>query len=101
VLAHDGVAKGYVATNTEAVYSVFSRGNTAYRFTSAKQSDNVRILVRFYSPGGKKLYSSYWDTGDKTITGGFGTEDEGEHKLVIQGYGGGVGTYNIKLEEVK
>ncbi|MBE3868269.1 hypothetical protein HJ160_03805 [Vibrio parahaemolyticus] len=101
VLAHGGVAKGHVATNTEAVYSVFSRGNTAYRFTSAKQSDDVRILVSFYSPGGKKLYSSHWYTGNKTITGGFGTVDEGEHKLVIQGYGGGVGTYNIKLEEVK
>ena len=101
VLAHGGVAKGHVAANTEAVYSVFSRGNTAYRFTSAKQSESVRILVNFYSPGGKKLYSSHWYTGDKTFTDGFSTVDEGEHKLVIQGYGGGVGTYNIKLEEVK
>ncbi len=101
VLAHGGVAKGYVADKTKAVYSVFSRGHTAYRFTSAKQSENVRINLKFYSPGGKALYSNSWYTGQGSVTDGFGTMDEGEHKLVITGTGAGTGTFNIKLEEVK
>ncbi|MGR5436217.1 hypothetical protein [Vibrio owensii] len=97
ILEHNGVAKGYVANHTSAVYKVFSKGHTAYRFTSAKQSDSVRIRVRFYSPSGNVLYSEDWHTKQQ-IVDGFGTVDEGEHYLVVEGYKGSVGTYNIKLE---
>ena len=100
VLEHNGVAKGYMAGNTKAVYKVFSNGNTAYRITSEKQSESMRVLVRFFSPSGKQLYRNDWFTENNVIDN-FETKGEGEHLLVVEGYERGVGTYDIKLEEVE
>ncbi|MGR5322231.1 hypothetical protein, partial [Vibrio sp. DNB22_19_1] len=85
VLESGDVAKGYIAQHTYAEYKLLATGNSAYRITSKKQSDNVRAYIEFLSPSGKRLLGDYFDTSKGNYTWGVGTVDEGEHKLRVSG----------------
>ncbi len=99
VLAHGDKVKGYIAIDTFASYKVHTKGNTAFRVTMPKQAGRTRYSIGLNNPAGKKIKSYGVDFTDKTHVYGFSTRGEGEHTLWISG-SGGVGSFEIKLEEV-
>ena len=93
------IIKGEIAEGAVQQFNILSMGNTAYKLTNQKQSDNVQMTFEFLNPGEKSLYrSGYFKANEKKVFG-FGTEEAGEHILKITG-NRGVGSFNLKLEEV-
>jgi|GEM_PF-4418469 len=99
VLGHGDRAEGMISSGTFAVYSIMSRGNTAYRLTSLKQSDDVEINLQFQNPAKKKLVSKARIRTNKESRWEFGTVENGEHFLVVSGSQGS-GNYELLLEKI-
>ncbi|MGR5208139.1 hypothetical protein, partial [Vibrio sp. PNB23_22_7] len=58
-LNSSGTFNGHVAQGGKKKFQIIASGNTAYRITSKKQSDNVRAYIEFLSPSGKRLLGDY------------------------------------------
>jgi len=100
ILASGDNAKGFISKGTFATYKVHAKGNTAYKLTNLKQNGNNLIGYSFYSPNdSEKLSAENRISVNKNSVFGFGTTVAGEHTLYIYGYRG-VGSFNLKLEEV-
>ncbi|MDO6613734.1 hypothetical protein Q4601_19795 [Shewanella sp. 1_MG-2023] len=99
VLGHGDTVHGMISSGTFAVYEILSRGNTAYRLTSLKQSDDVLVSLEFQNPAGKKLASSGRIRTDKPTQWEFGTVEDGEHHLVVSGSRGS-GNFEMQLEVI-
>ena len=94
------VFKGEISEGVIQEFKILSQGNTAYKLTNIKQSGRNTIKFSFYSPeDSKKLYSTGSFYVNKKKSFGFGTTEAGEHTLYVSGYNG-VGSYDLKLEEV-
>ncbi len=92
-------AKGFISAGTIAFYKILSKGNTAYRLSSVKQSKKVHLGLEFLNPDEKSLFrAASFNTSKKKVLG-FGTIESGEHILKITGKRG-VGTYHLKLDVV-
>jgi hypothetical protein len=98
VLAHADVARGKIAVGTFAKYKILSRGNTAYRIKSKKQSDSTHLKLSFLDPNEKRLKYTKIATG-KNEEWGFGTTIKGEHYLIIDGTSGS-GSYELELDVI-
>lgn len=98
VIGHGDVVRGNIAPGTFAVYKILSRGNTAYRLHIKKQSDGASIALEYQNPGKKRLALDTFST-EKNALWEFGTIDQGEHFLIIQGRKGS-GSYELELEVI-
>ncbi|MGR5460087.1 hypothetical protein, partial [Vibrio sp. PNB22_1_1] len=98
-LNSSGTFNGHVAQGGKKEFQIIASGNTAYRITSKKQSDNVRAYIEFLSPSGKRLLGDYFDTSKGNYTWGVGTVDEGEHKLRVSGNSGG-GNFHLQIDQM-
>ncbi len=99
VLGHGDRAEGMISSGTFAVYSIMSRGNTAYRLTSLKQSDDVEINLEFQNPAKKKLANKGRIRTNKESQWEFGTVEDGEYFIVVSGNQGS-GNYELLLEKI-
>ncbi|MBU2071496.1 MAG: hypothetical protein KKA68_14760, partial [Gammaproteobacteria bacterium] len=90
------IFKGKIANGATETFTILSRGNTAYRLHSKKQSDPVQFVVEYQNPAKKRLT---WDRIEtkRDDMWEFGTEERGEHFLVIRGEAGS-GDYELELE---
>ena len=94
------IFKGEITKDAVQKFKILSIGNTAYKLTNLKQSGNNLIGYSFYSPNdSKKLSAKNRISVNKNSVFGFGTTVAGEHTLYIYG-NRGVGSFNLKLEEV-
>ncbi|MBU2682685.1 MAG: hypothetical protein KKF27_05430 [Gammaproteobacteria bacterium] len=100
VLGHGDTVKGMIGPGTYAIYKILSRGNTAYRLHSKKQSDGVMLNLRYQNSAKKNLMSKSRQKTDSEFLWEFGTTDRGEHFLVVEGYKGS-GSYEFELEVIK
>jgi hypothetical protein len=94
------IFKGKIAKGASETFSILSRGNTAYRLHSKKQSDGVMLHLQYQNPAKKSLASKSRLQTSQEFMWEFGTTERGEHLLVITG-GGGSGSYELELEVIK